>query len=67
VPFVELFRPEEGRQGITVTFIAILELLREGMIDVQQTQAYAPLHVRAVNAARTLQAVTELPAPEDGR
>jgi len=67
VPFVELFRPEEGRQGITVTFIAILELVREGMIDVQQTQAYAPLHVRAVNAARTLQAVTELPAPEDGR
>ncbi|HEY7929641.1 MAG TPA: ScpA family protein [Steroidobacteraceae bacterium] len=66
VPFVQLFRPEEGRAGITVTFIAILELMREGMIDVLQTEAYAPLHVRAAGAARTLQAVAELPGPDDG-
>ena len=66
VPFVRLFRPEEGRAGITVTFIAILELIREGMIDVLQTQAYAPLHVRAAGTVRTLQAVAELPAPDDG-
>jgi segregation and condensation protein A len=65
VPFVQLFRPEEGRAGITVTFIAILELVREGMIDVLQTEAYAPLHVRAASTPRTLQAVAELPAPED--
>lgn len=66
VPFVRLFRPEEGRAGITVTFIAILELVREGMIDVLQTEPYAPLHVRAASAPRTLPAVAELPAPEDG-
>ena len=66
VPFVQLFRPEEGRAGITVTFIAILELVREGMIEVLQTEAYAPLHVRAASAPRTLQPVAELPAPEDG-
>ncbi len=29
--FVHLFRPEEGRMGVTVTFIAILELMREGV------------------------------------
>ncbi|HTT04356.1 MAG TPA: ScpA family protein [Steroidobacteraceae bacterium] len=66
VPFVQLFRPEEGRAGITVTFIAILELVREGMIDVLQTQAYAPLHVRAAGTPRTLPAVAQLPGPEDG-
>jgi segregation and condensation protein A len=66
VPFVQLFRPEEGRPGITVTFLAILELVREGMIEVLQTEAYAPLHVRAASTPRTLQAVTELPGPEDG-
>ncbi len=54
VSFAQLFRPEEGRMGVTVTFVAILELMREGLIDVVQAQAYAPLHVRAAGA-RTLQ------------
>jgi segregation and condensation protein A len=47
LPFMALFRPEEGRMGITVTFVAILELMREGLIDIVQTEPYAPLHVRA--------------------
>jgi segregation and condensation protein A len=47
LPFSALFRPEEGRMGITVTFVAILELMREGLIDIVQTEPYAPLHVRA--------------------
>lgn len=33
--------------GVAVTFIAILELLREALIEVVQSDAYAPLHVRA--------------------
>ena len=49
--FMQLFRAEEGRIGVTVTFIAILELMREGLIDVVQTEPYAPLHVRAASAA----------------
>ena len=44
--FTRLFRPEEGRMGVTVTFVAILELMREGLIDIVQAEAYAPLHVR---------------------
>jgi segregation and condensation protein A len=47
VDFVQLFRPEEGRLGVAVTFIAVLELVREGLIEIVQTEAYAPLHVRA--------------------
>src|SRR5690348_427417 len=54
VPFAQLFRPEEGRMGVTVTFVAILELMREGLIDIVQTEAYAPLHVRKAEGHRGL-------------
>src|SRR5574342_469585 len=47
VEFVGLFRPQEGRMGVTVTFIAVLELLREGLIEIVQSEPYAPIHVRA--------------------
>ena len=47
VEFVRLFRPEEGRMGVTVTFMALLELVREGLIDIVQSEPYAPLHVRS--------------------
>lgn len=50
--FGELFDPEEGRMGVAVTFIAILELLRESVIEVVQADAYAPLHVRAASSVR---------------
>ena len=46
VEFVQLFRPEEGRLGVTVTFVALLEMVREGLIDIVQAEPYAPLHVR---------------------
>jgi len=57
--FVRLFTPEEGRAGVTVTFVAILELVREGLIEIMQTEAYAPLHVRAAAANRTLHLVAD--------
>lgn len=44
--FSALFKPEEGRMGVTVTFIAILELMKEGLIEIVQAEAYAPIHVR---------------------
>jgi len=46
VEFVRLFRAEEGRMGVTVTFAALLELLREQLIEIVQTEPYQPLHVR---------------------
>jgi segregation and condensation protein A len=50
--FADLFDPEEGRMGVAVTFIAILELLRESTIEVVQADAFAPLHVRAASSVR---------------
>ncbi|MEZ5561866.1 MAG: ScpA family protein [Gammaproteobacteria bacterium] len=50
VDFFALFDPAEGRMGVTVTFLAMLELLKESLIEVVQTEAYAPIHVRAASA-----------------
>lgn len=47
--FDALFNVEEGRAGIVVTFIAILELLKQAIIEIVQAQPYAPIHVRALN------------------
>ncbi len=57
VDFAQLFRPEEGRMGVTVTFIAILELMKEGLIEIVQGEAYAPIHVRTATGARRLTVV----------
>src|SRR5690606_8010173 len=59
VEFVHLFRPEEGRMGVTITFIAILELMREGLIDIVQAEPFAPIHVRAAAGNRMLRVVGE--------
>jgi segregation and condensation protein A len=59
VDFVQLFRPEEGRMGVAVTFIAILELVREGLIDILQQEPFAPIHVRAAAAGRRLRLVAD--------
>ncbi|MGV6809062.1 MAG: segregation and condensation protein A [bacterium] len=47
---LQLFVPEEGRQGIVVLFMAVLELLKAHLIDIVQAEAYAPIYVQAVQA-----------------
>ena len=47
VAFPDLFRVEEGRRGVVVTFLALTELIREGLIDFVQNEAFAPIYVRA--------------------
>jgi len=59
VPFAQLFRPQEGRMGVTITFVAVLELMREGLIDIVQAQPYAPLHVRGTSPAPLLHVVAD--------
>lgn len=46
VAFTRLFRPEEGRRGVVVTFMAVLELLREALLELVQIEAFAPIHLR---------------------
>jgi segregation and condensation protein A len=47
VPFVELFTAEEGRLGVVVTFMAILELVKESLVELVQNEPFAVIHVRA--------------------
>ena len=46
VEFAELFRPHEGVPVLVVTFLAVLELAREGLIEVSQQEAYTPIYVK---------------------
>lgn len=47
VPFVALFRAEEGRLGVVVTFLAVMELIKETLVEIVQTEAFGPIHVKA--------------------
>ena len=46
VEFEELFDPTRGTQVMVVTFIAMLELARERLIELTQAEAFAPIYVR---------------------
>ena len=45
--FTSLFSVEEGRRGVIVTLLAILELVREMLIELVQAKPMGPIHVRA--------------------
>lgn len=47
VPFVSLFKAEEGRLGVVVTFLAIMELIKESLVEIVQTESFGPIHVKA--------------------
>jgi segregation and condensation protein A len=47
VPFVSLFRAEEGRLGVVVTFLAVMELIKESLVEIVQTDSFGPIHIKA--------------------
>ena len=48
IDFTELFDLEEQKTGLVVTFLAILELMKESLIEIVQTKAYGIIHVKAL-------------------
>jgi len=48
IEFTTLFTLEEGRRGVVVTLIALLELSRQSLIEFIQTGAYSSIHVKAL-------------------
>ncbi len=54
VEFTRLFSANEGKPVLVVTFIAILELARESLVQITQEQAYAPIYVKLKNAEMTV-------------
>lgn len=47
VPFVALFTLEEGRLGVVVTFLAVMELIKESLVEIVQSESFGPIHVKA--------------------
>lgn len=47
VSFETLFTRAEGRLGVVVTFLAMLELIKEELVEIVQTEVFGPIHVRA--------------------
>jgi segregation and condensation protein A len=52
--FSDLFTVEEGRMGVVVTFLAVLELTREFLIEMTQAEPFAPIHIKAASAAEEI-------------
>lgn len=46
--FTSLFNVQEGRRGLVVTLLAILELVKERLIEMVQSEPFAAIHVKAV-------------------
>jgi segregation and condensation protein A len=47
--FEALFSEAEGREGLVVSFMAILELVRDGLISIVQNEAFSPIHVKVAS------------------
>ena len=49
--YTSLFTIEEGRRGVVVTFLALLELMKEQLIELVQSESFAAIHVKAVSCS----------------
>ena len=47
IEFAQLFSPGEGVAKLVVTFLAILELAREALIEVTQQVSYSPIYIKS--------------------
>ena len=46
--FTSLFTVAEGRLGVVVTLLALLELIKESLVELVQSRPYGTIHVKAV-------------------
>jgi segregation and condensation protein A len=49
--FIALFGVEAGRLGVVVTFLAILELAKEHLVDIVQNEPLAPIYIKSLAAS----------------
>lgn len=49
--FTQLFNFEEGRLGVVVTFLAVLELIKSSLVEIIQTEAFGVIHIKATASA----------------
>ncbi|KAF1724296.1 segregation/condensation protein A [Pseudoxanthomonas mexicana] len=46
--FESMFTPEEGKLGVLVTFLAMLELAKEQLLDIVQEAPLAPIYIKSL-------------------
>ena len=46
-PMLALLMKDEGKLGVVVTFLAIMELIKESLIDLAQSEPFGPIHIKA--------------------
>jgi segregation and condensation protein A len=46
-PMLSLLMRDEGKLGVVVTFLAIMELIKESLVDLAQSEPFAPIHIKA--------------------
>lgn len=57
ISFYDCFTISEGRLGVVVSFLAMLELLRLGAIDIVQSEPFGPIHVKVVDHEEPFEAL----------
>ena len=48
IEFTSLFNSKEGKIGVVVTFLAILELLKDSLIEIVQSEEFGPIHIKGI-------------------
>ena len=56
--FDELFQPEEGVPVVVVSFLAVLELAREALINITQSAPFEPIYVKLRGAEPSMLALS---------
>jgi segregation and condensation protein A len=46
-PMLSLLMKDEGKLGVVVTFLAIMELIKESLVDLAQSEPFGPIHIKA--------------------
>jgi segregation and condensation protein A len=70
VQFVQLFDPAEGRLGVVVTFLSILELAKERLVEIVQEQPMAAIYLRTLvstESALDTEPTSDAPVPSTDR
>ena len=47
ISLTSLLNREEGRLGVVVTFLAIMELMKDALIEIVQTDSFGPIHLKS--------------------
>ena len=48
-PLTSLVLKDEGKLGIVVTFLAVMELIKESLVELVQSEPFAPIHIKAIS------------------